>query len=252
MKTQDLDLYDLQFAVRRIPKKLRAQMIANPGKIFVGGGFLRAVVAREDVNDVDVFVTSKQEALNLADALAKATDPNFIPVLDRPKHIYETENALTLFRFSPAIQIIHKWTFEDAESVVQSFDFSCCCAAVGYQDGEWFGVCSEHFYPDVANKRLRYLSPKRIEEAGGSMLRVLKYYQKGYRIPLESLAKVIARCIGPVEFEKIYRNFATDGAREEEVARVVSGLLRQVDPLVDPTHEAHIASLPTAEVDKTN
>ena len=49
--------------------------------------------------------------------------------------------------------------------------------------GEYVGLCNIRFYPDLAARRLVYTSPLRNEDAGGSILRVLKFYQRGYRIP---------------------------------------------------------------------
>jgi hypothetical protein len=88
----------------------------------------------------------------------------------------------------------------------------------------------------LAAKRLVYRSPIRNEDAGGSMLRVLKYYQKGYRIPLNSLGSVIARIVKAIDFEKV------DAKNEFQVGKIVTGLLREVDPDIDPLHIAHLPS----------
>ncbi|KKK50630.1 hypothetical protein LCGC14_3123090 [marine sediment metagenome] len=69
------------------------------------------------------------------------------------------------------------------------------------------------------------------------MLRVLKFYQRGYRIPLDSLGAVIARCVTGIDFEKI-------DSTEENYAFVLTGLLREVDPLVDPEHISHLPATP--------
>jgi len=67
-------------------------------------------------------------------------------------------------------------------------------------------------------------------------LRVLKYYQKGYRIPLNSLGSVIARLIKSIDTGK------GDIHDEEWVGWVITGLLREVDPEIDPLHAAHLPS----------
>jgi hypothetical protein len=82
----------------------------------------------------------------------------------------------------------------------------------------------------------------RIEEAGGSCLRVLKFYQKGYRIPLNSMGAVIARLMSAVRIEDV-RSFNDKNAWDEEkLAKVITGLLREVDPNIDPSHIAHLPS----------
>jgi hypothetical protein len=262
-----LTRHDLQFALMRCPKALLHTMkAAMPGKIFVGGGFLRSIVSGEAVNDVDVFVSSKENALTLARTLAIRkmhlvrktevdgivtirpllfTELNKNQVQQVERGIYTTDNAYTLTGFSPSIQIIHRWVFDAGNLVAASFDFTCCAAAFWWDGAAWRSYCDERFYCDVASKRLVYRAPERNEDAGGSMLRVLKYYQRGYRIPLDSLAKVIARLVKGVDFAKLTR-VEYDGTERREVINeydfgvIIAGLLREVDPQIDPSHVAHL------------
>ncbi len=247
MNIIELNHQDINFVLRRLPRKLR-ELMKNPawaGKIFVGGGCIRSVIANEEVNDIDLFVPDKNLAAKLARDLVMAQFARTMPVDTKQleswfgSHIYLTANAITLRHFEPTIQIIHRWTFDKPEDVVKSFDFSVCCAAIGYRDSQWQGVACERFYVDLAARRLVYMFPKREEEPGGSMLRVLKYYQKGYRMPLDSLAGVIARISMGVNWDKI--------GTEEQAATILTGLLRAVDPLVDLTHEAHLPAENSAD-----
>ncbi len=220
-----LDKQDLKWAITRLPSSLKKLMMEPEwnGNIFVGGGYLRCTVSGEKVNDVDVFVKSIKDAELLAFKLCQ----------DK-KDIVKTENAFTVKGKLP-IQIIHRWVFEKPEDVSNSFDFSCCCAVISF-DKEWKSFCDDRFYIDIASKRLIYRSPVRNEDAGGSMLRVLKYYQKGYRIPLDSLGAVISRLVKAVDPNKV------DMSNEQAVAKVLTGLLREVDPSIDPLHNAHLPS----------
>jgi len=225
---------------------MKCQIWAN--KIFVGGGFLRSIVAGEPVNDVDVFVTDKNAALALAREIncAHFGIDAFLTLngddARRLNRFVETDNAYTITHTKPSIQIIHRWTFDSAQAVSDSFDFTCCCAAFWYSwtkpdNGHWESVCDPLFYPDVAAKRLVYRKPARNEDAGGSMLRVLKYYQKGYRIPLDSLAAVIARLVSGAAVMS-----------EVRLTQIITGLLREVDPAIDPDHIAHLPSSTTDEI----
>lgn len=246
-----LDYQDLRFALLRLPKKLFNAMQKPEwiGKIFVGGGYLRSIVSGEKINDVDVFVGSVMEAELLAYQLC-----------NEKKDVYKTDNAFTILNQKMTIQIIHRWLFAKAEDVTNSFDFTVCCAAIyfkkKYNDeyknefpenweklseeeklkGEWDSYCDDRFYIDIASKRLVYRCPVRNEDAGGSMLRVLKYYQKGYRIPLDSLGAVMARMVKEIDTERVYIK------DEKAVAKILTGLLREVDPQIDPEHLAHLPS----------
>src|SRR3546814_5607988 len=68
---------------------------------------------------------------------------------------------------------------------------------------------------------LVYTSPVRDEEAGGSMLRVIKYVKRGYSIQVDSLGRVIDRIVSAVD---------EDRARDVGRSVVIAGLLREVDP----------------------
>ena len=221
-----LDIQDLRWAIRLLPKKVIDLMEDKEwiNSIFIGGGYLRALIANESINDIDIFVKSEKDAELLAYKLCY-----------NKNDVFKTENAYTIKDNIP-LQIIHRWVFEKPEDVSNSFDFTISCAII-YFDGENFNsFCDDRFYIDLAAKRLIYRMPERNEDAGGSMLRVLKYYQKGYRIPLDSLGDVIARLVKDIDTEKCK---LTD---EKQVGKVITGLLREVDPNIDPLHQAHLLS----------
>jgi len=159
----------------------------------------------------------------------------------------DTDNAITVLGLRYPIQFIHRWTFDNAEDAMKSFDFTIAMAAVwmgkrkagpaGNTHDQLYGLCHPEYYQDLAAKRLVYTSPKRIEEVGGSMLRVLKFYQREYRIPLNDLAAVVARLCSAIDTSKV------DIHDEQAVSTIITGLLREVDPVVDPDHLSHLPNL---------
>jgi hypothetical protein len=138
-----------------------------------------------------------------------------------------SDNAVTIFA-KPVIQIITRWTFSTPLEVIKSFDFTIASAAFWCDGQRFVAMAHDRFYSDMAAKRLHYLSPVRSEDAGGSMLRILKFYQRGYRIPLDSLGRVTARLCRGVKWEKL------DHFDEEHVGRILTGLLFEVDPHATP------------------
>lgn len=217
MKT--LDELDVSWCVQRLPKEVRTLLEENPGKLSVAGGYIRSVIAHEEVQDIDLFSDTPDTAHRLAKSLTEG----------KQRRVHETCNADTVLGIKPTVQFIHRWTFDSPEKVVESFDFSICAAAIWCEKdvlGEpvWHSACHDRFYADLASKRLVYLNPIRDEEAGGSLLRVLKYYQRGYRIPLDSLASVLTRVLDKYEIEK------EAGLIDRE--RIILGILREVDPLI--------------------
>ena len=211
-----LHSYDLQRLTNILPKKLvEAMKNETLPVIYVGGGCIRSVVTGEPVNDIDLFVGS----MAAADTVVTYLQEDFETVV--------TDNATTIKAPLP-LQVIHRWTFESVEKVVDSFDFTICCAAIVYNRAKKTFESYTHpeFYPDLAAKRLTYLQPIRNEDAGGSIIRVLKYYQKGYRISIQSLAHVIARLVKGIDVNRIEYGLNN----EREVGLIINGLLKEVDP----------------------
>jgi hypothetical protein len=183
---------------------------------YVAGGFVRAIISGEEVSDVDIFTDSRDSADRLA------------ALIGGPAVV--TDNAITLRSTDPVTQIIYRWVFNNLEECIDSFDFTIAKAGITYKNDRWVGLCDPHFYQDLAAKRLRYTFPDRREDEAGSMLRLLKFYAKGYRAPLFSIAGVIARAV---------KGMDADG-NEARFAEAVQRRLRVVDPAADPEEEGHL------------
>lgn len=246
-----LNPYDVDFIVKRLPREVRAALVANgeyrvnnqlsrPATLFLAGGCIRSVIAREEINDFDLFAASKAEAARIANELADAMKGR----------VYETDNAYTITGIpTKAVQIIHRWTFDSVEKCIESFDFTVARAGLYHSTNElpinygdpvktkkWIGLADDNFYPDLAAKRLVYRFPVREEEAGGSLLRLLKFYRRGYTAPLHTVAGVIARLSNKVDHNKIH---GTPAEREEQLTKVLRGLLYEVDPNAAPADAAY-------------
>jgi len=223
---------DLKWCLTRLPKDVIDILKKEGNKVLVSGGYLRSCIANEEIRDIDIFTKNKETSLRLAELLqTKRPD----------KKIYKTEYAYTVKGFMYPIQFIHKWIFKNPIECIESFDFTIAKSALWFDriTETWNGICDKRFYPDLSAKRLVYCSPIRNEEAGGSILRVLKFYQRGYRIPLDSMGKVIARLVKGVDLEKSAIN--TDNDWDEELlSSVFFGLLKEVDPATDPNHLGHL------------
>lgn len=215
---------DLHFVVGRIPRDVRSLMMRH--RLILAGGFIRSTITGEKVADVDIFGATN-EALKLA-ALELTTA--------RKGRFLETKNALTVLTPSRApVQFITRWLFDNPAACVASFDFTIAQSAVWWEPaaegaadaGRWQSACAEAFYADLAARRLVYTSPDRNEDAGGSLMRMRKFLARGYSIQAPSMGSVIARLISRVNFDT---GLAAQG--EAGVARILTGLLREVDPLI--------------------
>jgi hypothetical protein len=62
---------------------------------------------------------------------------------------------------------------------------------------------------------------------------------------LDSLGAVVARLVGSVRMGKVEGKVKEGNSQEAAMAFVLTGLLREVDPAIDPTHAPHLPSSPT-------
>lgn len=247
---RDMAKQDLSWCLRKLPRHVFNLLQSNPNKLAVAGGFIRSCVTGEKINDVDLFLLhagDTQEAVH-AEAMRIAIAVNDSQETWQPQYrVRETKNAVTLLSKPYPVQIITRWVFQEPADVLLSFDFTISQALIYWNGSQWIGQTTNEFYEDIAARRLVYTSPARNEDAGGSMLRVLKFYQRGYRIPLDSLGAVLARLQTGVKQELIGSYPETE--REAQMAKVLTGLLREVDPNVDPTHAAHLPSVEAEDLE---
>lgn len=247
---------DLARVIRNLPKDVRDMLKENPG-MLVGGGFIRANFCGEKPSDIDCFGVSAEQ---LKAAALKLQIGRFCSKL------HETKNAISIFappRFH--VQFITRWLFVKPEDALASFDFTVAMALVWWDPSKadidisdeaqdlrksnagWVSAVHPDFYADLAAKRLVYTHPQRNEDAGGSLMRVRKFLERGYNIQAQSLAGTIARLVIGVD-EARMEGARREGDTTEMVwTKVLTGLLREADPLmiidgVDPDdsqpHEA--------------
>jgi len=216
---------DTRRVVQTIPKDIREMLSSNAKVMFLGGGYIREIVAGGNPVDLDIFTDTLVRAQLAADDLIKRRGGE---KSGTRKHV--SKNAVTVITPNRLpVQFITRWTFDKPHDLVCSFDFTVCQAAL-WRDGktsnsEWKTLTHRDFYRDLAGRNLVYTNPVREEEAGGSMLRVIKFVKRGYRIQVTSLGQVMTQVMTRV-FNKIYME-QTSLPPEQ----IVIGLLREVDPL---------------------
>ena len=213
---------DLNFVASRIPRDIRE--IMKERGLFLAGGFIRSTVAGERPSDIDLFGPTKERLENCA----------LILTTDRKGRFHASDNAFTVL--SPPrmpVQFIHRWLYEfnqeGAERLIAEFDFTIAQAMIWRDEHGWKSLISDRFYADLAARRLVYTFPQRAEDAGGSLLRVRKFLSKGYNIQAPSLGGVVARISMAVRWNDLYES---DGQTVEWMAaKVITGLIREVDPM---------------------
>jgi hypothetical protein len=211
---------DLRFVVQRLPRDIRDLLTQHHGNLFVGGGVIRAIVAGEEPKDIDLFGADAGKLHLIAELFAK----------DRPgARVHTSKNAITVITPNRLpVQFITRWTFSKGYELLRSFDFTVCQAVVwrsgNQSNSRWESARGDSFYVDLAGRRLVYTNPVREEEAGGSLLRVLKYVKRGYSIQVSSMVDVIGRLTTAMETEPRLKGLPR--------AAALDILLREVDPML--------------------
>lgn len=238
MAMSELETFDLRHVVERLPRDIRDILTTNHNKLFLAGGFVRATVAGEEPSDIDLFGVDAESLTAIANDLYGRRDGSTL---------HTSENAITLLTPNRLpVQFITRWVFPHAKELVPSFDFTVCQSAI-WRGGPncndaWLSLCSPRFYVDLAGKRLHYTSPVRDEEAGGSMLRVIKYVKRGYTIQVDSLGQVIARMTVNKPEHMPWESHFTEILREVDPLRVVDGL--ELSEEHHPRAEGGLCELP--------
>jgi hypothetical protein len=205
---------DLKLVISRIPKDVCSIMMRYP--IIMGGGFIRSVIAGEEVQDIDIFGDNSDVLNDCADRLVSSRRN-----IGSRKH--HTPNAITVVSVGRMpVQFITRWLYNDPVTLMGSFDFTVCRATLAFRSGKWISCVDQDFYSDLAASRLVYRYPQREEDAGGSILRVRKFLSRGYNIQPPSLAGVIARLTGSIVI----------GGGEEGYAKAIEKRLVEVDPIL--------------------
>lgn len=197
-----LNKHDLNRALKILPEPVKALLICNGVDLVVAGGFLRSVVTRDFIKDIDLFSTSAEKAKENWEKLAgKSAD------------IIMTDNAYTIKNVgNKTVQFIHKWCYPTPQELINSFDYTIARAAIWWDQKTrlWCSVTDPEFYEDCAGRRLNYKNPNRIEEPAGSLLRMLKFVRKGYSIDNRSLAGVIAKASKAYEPNASFTSWGLD------------------------------------------
>jgi hypothetical protein len=202
---------DVDKIVNKIPEKLKTYLKGNihsgVPKLYIAGGFIKSIILNENPYDIDVFGidynTIKQASMELS--------------IDGKTPI-KTDNAFTLTNHEIPVQFITKYFFKDSLNLIDAFDYTICQAAIWYNlgfneigDNGFSSVCSDRFYADIAAKRLVYVKPDD-NDVGGTILRLVKFLNRGYNISRSELSKILSHFINDnmTDFKDLNENAIKD------------------------------------------
>lgn len=163
-----------------ITKLIQAAAYFQPKGGMIAGGALTSVFTGQPINDVDMYFKSRAA---FEDAVRCAYD-------DGLWCVSATGRAVTFVNGCSIIQLMHFDWFEDASAVFDCFDFTCCMGAYDLDAKEL--VFHEQFLKHASQRHLSFHGGTRFPFA--SLLRVLKYQQRGYTIGKGDLLRIALAC----------------------------------------------------------
>jgi hypothetical protein len=151
-----------------------------PKGALIAGGALTSAFTGMSINDVDFYFKTKEDFI---EAVAQAYD-------ERMWCVAATDRAITFVDRTSIIQLMHFDFFPTAEAVFDAFDYTVVMAAYDI-DKEDF-VFHEDFFKHAAQRFLRFHSGTRYPY--GSLMRVIKYQDRGYKIGKSDLLRIGLAC----------------------------------------------------------
>lgn len=151
-----------------------------PAGAFIAGGALTSAFTNQPINDVDIYF--KTEA-DFVEAVQQAYDESMWCVA-------ATDRAVTFVYRDSVVQLMHFDYFADANAIFDAFDYTVSMAAFDIDANEF--VFHEDFMKHAAQRYLKFHSGTRYPY--GSLMRVLKYQQRGYTIGKSDLLRIGLSC----------------------------------------------------------
>jgi len=165
-------------------KELNSILVAAshfmPQGAIIAGGALTSAFTGTNINDVDMYFKTKDDFIL---AVEQAYDEGLWCVA-------ATNRAVTFVQGSSVIQLMHFDFFETAEAIFDAFDFTVCMAAYDLDSKEF--IFHTDFFKHASQRFLRFHNGTRYPY--GSLMRVLKYQQRGYKIGKSDILRIGLAC----------------------------------------------------------
>lgn len=151
-----------------------------PEGAWVAGGALTSVYTGRTINDVDLYF---KDRASFEDAVNGAYDAGLWCVA-------KTTRAVTFVSGPHVIQLMHFNWFESPQAIFDSFDFTCCMAAMDCETKEI--IMHDDFLKHCSQRFLKFHSGTAFPF--GTVARVLKYQKRGYTIGTNEMLRIALKC----------------------------------------------------------
>jgi hypothetical protein len=203
----------LERATALLPVPVRNLLETAGEAVTVAGGFLRALASpkKEVINDIDLFFSRESAVYDALDYLRA-----YPLIVGASEH--KTPRSISLRAPGgayPLIQLITHDYFVSNGALLDSFDYTISKACLWYNPNRscFMGLMHHAFISDVTCGRLVYTNPVRKEQPASALLRMLKFYNKGYTVDNENMAAILARvcALEPEQHANLLRALSVTG-----------------------------------------
>lgn len=151
-----------------------------PKGAWVAGGALTSIYTGQPINDVDLYFKDRD---SFKAAVERAYDDGLWCVA-------KTSRAVTFADGNSIIQLMHFNWFESPQAIFDSFDFTCCMAAMDCETKEI--IMHDDFLKHASQRFLKFHSGTAFPF--GTVARVLKYQKRGYTIGSNEMLRIALKC----------------------------------------------------------
>ena len=164
-----------------IPDNIYFGLIVNHP--IIAGGAIRSVFTNEQIKDYDFYFKSDDHFIQVV----KYFDYILERYKDKCSMIVDTLNSITYSIFGNTIQLVKKYTDLTIIGKLNKFDFTVCQGAFDCSTKEF--TYSKNFIIHNAKRRLVYT--QNTDYPLSTVIRVLKYLNKGYNISNTEYLKIL-------------------------------------------------------------
>lgn len=161
---------NLTFYSHMAPHASRFAFI-NKGEIIAGSSICRLVNPHIDANDIDIYLHSAEDAMELLRINNLRLNEN-----RQPRDLTKYQVCCSVYALGTKINLIWGIEYKDAEDLISRFDIRACSMALD-PNSSTFTVLSGAF-EDTMNRQIHFnMNPRSV-----SVARLLKYVSKGFTL----------------------------------------------------------------------
>ena len=155
-------------------------------KCILAGGAITSLFTNKEINDFDIYFTSKEGLSSVFGQIFCVVEEDFIALYDLITKFATKRSMLCVTRAQQKVQLIHYKIHENVQSIFDSFDFEHVMGAFDFATEEF--VLHENFLK-ANSQRLMQFNPG-TDFPITSMMRVQKYKERGYTISKAQMLRI--------------------------------------------------------------